>query len=204
MNSKSTYDHAYFDALYALNQGDPWHYEQRWYEQRKRQICKALLPKLHFESAIEIGCSNGMLSQELAPHTGELICLDANTTAIQLAQQRLQDYSHVSFVQGIVPEDLPERKFQLIVLSEVLYYLDQAALEKLTHWLQHALDAEGCILACHWRAPISGFSFTGDDIHDHLNTHLPYKKCSQLQEPDFLVDVWINSPQSVAEQEGLK
>jgi Nodulation protein S (NodS). len=69
MNSKSTYDHAYFDALYALNQGDPWHYEQRWYEQRKRQICKALLPKLHFESAIEIGCSNGMLSQELAPHT---------------------------------------------------------------------------------------------------------------------------------------
>ena len=65
MNSKAAYDQEYFDALYALNQGDPWHYEQRWYEQRKRQICLAVLPRLQFDSAIEIGCSNGIFSQEL-------------------------------------------------------------------------------------------------------------------------------------------
>jgi SAM-dependent methyltransferase len=204
MNSKLTYDHKYFDALYRVNQGDPWQYEQRWYEQRKRQICLALLPRPHFESAIEIGCSNGVFSQALAERTNGLICLDAHSTAVRLARQRLQGYAHVNVRQGIVPADLPEGKFQLIVLSEILYYLDHATLEQLIHWLLKALDHGGCILACHWRAPISGFALTGDDVHHYLQRHLPYQKCSQLQEPDFQVEVWINSAQSLAEQEGLK
>lgn len=117
MNSKAAYDQEYFDALYALNQGDPWQYEQRWYEQRKRQICLAVLPSLQFDSAIEIGCSNGIFSQELAQRTNSLMCLDANDTAIQLAQQRLQDYSHVQVLQRIVPDDLPKQKFQLIEIG---------------------------------------------------------------------------------------
>ena len=32
----------YFDQLYQDND-DTWHYQQRWYEQRKRQLCLAAL-----------------------------------------------------------------------------------------------------------------------------------------------------------------
>ena len=35
----------YFDQLYQDND-DPWHYQQRWYEQRKRQLCLAALPQV--------------------------------------------------------------------------------------------------------------------------------------------------------------
>src|SRR5690606_36829695 len=135
MNSKAAYDQEYFDALYALNEGDPWQFEQRWYEQRKRPNCLAVLPSLQFDSAIEIGCSNVIFSQELAQRTNSLMCLDANDTAIQLAQRRLQAYPHVQVLQRIVPDDLPEQKFQLIVVSEILYYLNPIALQRVLTWL---------------------------------------------------------------------
>ncbi|MGE8538685.1 MAG: class I SAM-dependent DNA methyltransferase [Acinetobacter sp.] len=204
MNSKTAYDQEYFDALYALNQGDPWQYEQRWYEQRKRQICLAVLPQLHFASAIEIGCSNGMFSQQLAERTDSLMCLDANSTAVQLAQQRLHAYPHVQVLQRVVPTDLPQQKFQLIVVSEILYYLDATALEQVLAWLNTALEPGGCILSCHWRAPISGFSLNGEDVHRHLTAQLKYAHSLSVQDSDFLVDLWLNSTRSVAEQEGLK
>ncbi|WP_227504143.1 methyltransferase domain-containing protein [Acinetobacter sp. HR7] len=50
---------------------------------------------------MEIGCSNGVLSSELAKRCEHLICMDANPTAIQLANQRLT-HDHVTVVQGIL------------------------------------------------------------------------------------------------------
>ncbi|OAL85105.1 methyltransferase [Acinetobacter sp. SFD] len=204
MNSNAAYDQEYFDALYALNQGDPWQYEQRWYEQRKRQICLALLPLLRFESAIEIGCSNGVFSQELAQRTDSLMCLDANDTAIRLARQRLHTYPHVQILQRIVPDNLPKQKFQLIVVSEILYYLNSTALDQVLTWLHTALEPGGCILSCHWRTPISGYSLNGEDIHQYLKAHLNHTHHLSLQDSDFLVDLWLNTAQSVAELEGLR
>src|SRR5690606_11765020 len=167
MNSKAAYDQEYNDALYALNQGDPWQYEQRWYEQRNRQICLAVLPCLQIDSATETGRSNGIISQELAQRTDSLMCLDANDTAVQLAQQRLQVYPHVQVLQCIVPDELPKQKFQLIVVSEILYYLNPTALQQVLTWLHTALEPGGCILSCHWRAPISGFTLNGEDVHQY-------------------------------------
>lgn len=50
----------YFDTLYHYND-DPWGYTQRWYEQRKRQICLALLPRQRYGRILELGCANGVL-----------------------------------------------------------------------------------------------------------------------------------------------
>ena len=132
------------------------------------------------------------------------MCLDANETAIQLARQRLHAYPHVQVLQRIVPDHLPQQKFQLIVISEILYYLDPAALQQVLAWLHTALELGGCILSCHWRAPIAGFSLNGEEVHRQLKAQLKYKHNLSVQDSDFLVDLWLNSAQSVAEQEGLK
>ncbi|KGT47721.1 MULTISPECIES: hypothetical protein [Acinetobacter] len=44
MTKAEAYQHEYFAELYRENNGDPWRYEQRWYEQRKRDITLAVLP----------------------------------------------------------------------------------------------------------------------------------------------------------------
>lgn len=203
MTKAEAYQHEYFAELYRENNGDPWRYEQRWYEQRKRDITLAVLPQPLFSTGIEIGCSNGVLSFELAKRCEYLMCMDANPTAIQLANQRLA-HDHVTVVQGIVPRDLPEQQFDLIVASEVLYYLEEQILQQLIDWMNTHLSHNGCIVACHWRYDIEGFGLNGERVHQLLKQHLNYFHSVQLQDADFLLDVWTNSSDSVAAQEGLR
>src|SRR5690606_38499175 len=99
---------------------------------------------------------------------------------------------------------LPQQKFQLIVMSEFLYYLDPAALQQVFAWLHTSLEPGGCFLSCHWRCPFVGFSLNGVEVHRQLKVQLKYKHNLSVQDSDFLVDLWLNSAQSVAEQEGLK
>jgi hypothetical protein len=51
----------YFDRMYADSQ-DPWDFAGRWYEQRKRALTMASLPRARFRRAFEPGCSIGQLS----------------------------------------------------------------------------------------------------------------------------------------------
>lgn len=196
----------YFDQLYQDND-DPWHYQQRWYEQRKRQLCLAALPQAQFQRVLEIGCSNGIFSELLAPRCQQLICVDAHRRAVELAQARLARFAHVQVRQQRVPETHLELEngglFDLIILSEVAYYLRPAELVQLMQQLQQCLSADGTLLACHWRYPIAGFELNGDQVHACLRQQLALHHYLQMNDPDFLLDLWTQDAQSVAAREGL-
>lgn len=192
----------YFDQLYA-NNNDPWDYENRWYEQRKRQICLSLLPLKHYTSILEVGCSNGVFSQDLAARCQKLTCLDGNATAVQLAKNRLSGFDHVSVLQRQIPSQWPDGQFDFIVISEIAYYLNEIELEKMAILAAQSLTSHGMILCCHWRYPIEGFALTGTQVHALLQQHLPLSHYLNLNDPDFVVDIWSKQPISVAQQEGL-
>ena len=42
----------YFEKLYKGNE-DPWSFRERWYEQRKRNLTLAALPRSHYGSIFE-------------------------------------------------------------------------------------------------------------------------------------------------------
>ena len=50
----------FFDQLYEHNP-DPWAFRERWYEQRKRALTLASVPRQHYASIYELGCANGEL-----------------------------------------------------------------------------------------------------------------------------------------------
>lgn len=200
--TKHAYPHDYFAELYRVNNGDPWQYEQRWYEKRKREITLAVLPYPQFQRGIEIGCSNGVLSAELAERCDYLMCMDANATAILKASERLR-HDHVEVVQGIVPPDLPNESFDLIMVSEVLYYLEEPMLQQLINWINTHLSPQGCIVACHWRHEIAGFHLNGERVHQLLKQQLDDHHYLQLKDHNFDLDVWTSGLVSIAEQEGL-
>lgn len=199
---KTAYDAAYFEQLYTQNKGDPWQYEQRWYEQRKRDISLAVLPKPQFTQALEIGCSNGVLSTALAKRCTHLLCLDANDIAVTQAKMRLP--ASVTVKQAIVPEALPQQRFDLIVISEILYYLSEQHLLELMTWLNQSLQPEGCILACHWKYPIDHFELNGLLVHQQLKQYLTTAHYLSVHDHDFELDLWYNTAHSLAAQEGLR
>lgn len=225
----SAYSDSYFDELYNDN-ADPWQYQTRWYEERKRNTCLALLPQPHYERAIELGCGNGVLSELLAHRCQDLISIDGNHQAVKLAKERLAVLPHARVIQGIVPDKLfslkellEQRKplsentsinqppFDLIVISEILYYLSSSDIDVVINWALHNLALNGTLLCCHWRYAIDGFAMTGESVHQRLhqtfindneNQH-SFNHQSQMIDSDFLLDIWQRSSTSVAMQENL-
>ena len=131
----------FFDQLYEQNP-DPWAFRDRWYEQRKRALTLASLPRQHYGSIYELGCANGELSAGLAQRTDRLLCCDAAAKAVELARERLSHCAHAHVEQSRIPEHWPAEQFELIVLSELGYYLDAQALQRLVDRVLSSLSAD--------------------------------------------------------------
>lgn len=193
----------FFDQLYESNP-DPWAFRDRWYEQRKRALTLASLPRQHYASIYELGCANGELSAGLAQRTDRLLCCDAAAKAVELARERLRHCPHAQVQQSRVPAHWPEEHFELIVLSELGYYLDEAELHHLIERVVRSLTPDGHFLACHWRPAIEGCSLTGDSVHHRLHESLGLHRLARHLEDDFILEVWGRDPISVAQREGLR
>lgn len=189
----------YFDAIYAKSE-DPWRLRNRWYEQRKRDLTVASLPHPEYLRALEIGCSNGMLAEALAPRCKELIAVDISEKAVFQARQRLGSSVDVRALDVLT--SFPEGKFDLIVLSEVGYYWGNSRLDGSLKAIRDHLSPGGVFVACHWRHPVDGYPMDGDAVHALIETH-GWKRLARHVELDFLLEVFSNDSRSVAEQEGF-
>ena len=65
-----------------------------------------------------------------------------------------------------LPEDFPEGPFELIVCSEVLYYLDPPAFDAMLEAIGRELT--GSLLAVHWRPATETYPLGGDEVHERL------------------------------------
>lgn len=193
----------YFDQLFAGND-DPWAFRQRWYEQRKRALTLAVLTRPHYTSIFEPGCANGELSAELAARCDRLVCCDTAAAAVALAQTRLMGFAHAQVHQSRLPQEWPSGQFELIVLSELCYYLDADDLQRLIDCALNALTDNGQLLACHWRPRIDGCPQTAEQVHELLAQRLGMPHLVQHHDSDFLLDLWSRDGTSVATHEGLR
>lgn len=190
----------YFEQLFDGND-DPWAFRQRWYEQRKRALTLASLPRRHYPSIFEPGCANGELSAELALRCDRLLVCDTSARAVALASQRLQGSPHASVMQGRLPHDWPQEPFDLIVFSEVGYYLDETDLRACIQRMRESLGENGQLLACHWRPAIDGCPLDAEQVHRMLADELGLPRISSHREADFVLEVFGRQRSSIAQQE---
>ena len=136
----------HFEALYR-NAADPWHYVENDYEQGRFAATLKALPGARYRRACEIGCSIGVLTQMLAARCDEILGVDCSPKAIEQARIRLAALPHASIHLMRVPGQKPEGDFDLIVLSEVLYFFSDADLRAIAAFVTQRLTAGGtCIL----------------------------------------------------------
>ena len=186
----------YFDELFASND-DPWAFQTRWYEQRKRDLTLAALPRQRYARVFEPGCANGELSLRLAERCDNLVGMDLSARAVELARLRLALHPHAEVIKGHLPQDWPEGKFDLIVISEWAYYLTPASLIELIGRINSSLTADGAVLACHWLRPIDGCPMDGRQAHDLLSLHLGLDHTLKHKETDFLLEMWSKQSGSI-------
>jgi trans-aconitate methyltransferase len=156
-----------FEARYRADT-DPWGFATEPYEQAKYARTLAALGPRHFAAALELGCSIGVLTERLAPRCDRLVALDAAPTAVARARTRLAGVPTVTVLEGLVPEDLPPGPWELVVASEILYYLDAALLDLAVERLAADLAPGGLLLAVHWTGVAASHALPADVVHARL------------------------------------
>ncbi len=101
---------------------DPWNFRTSGYEHAKFAATLAALSHAHYRQVLEIGCGNGELAKRLCLRCASYVGLDAVDVAIAEAEKSVPSGE---FHQCFLPCRLPDGAFDLIVASEILYFLDQ-------------------------------------------------------------------------------
>ncbi len=141
---------AEFEQRYQQD-ADPWGYRSSPYEHAKYDATLEVCGVGPFRAALELGGSIGVFSARVAPRCLELTTVDFSPTAVGSARHELRPFPHVRALVGEIPDALPDGSYDLVVASEILYYLKTAALAATLSRLEQALAPGGRVVAVHWR-----------------------------------------------------
>jgi cyclopropane fatty-acyl-phospholipid synthase-like methyltransferase len=180
--------HADFEARYQANP-DPWGYETSEYERRKYDATLEACGAGPFNRALELGSSIGVFSARLAPRCHSLVTIDAAPSAVADARRRLSAMPWVQVLHGAIPEAIPEGGFDLVVASEILYYLEPHELSATFAALSDCLAPRGRLVAVHWRPSGQERPFTAAEVHALLRRQGWLWPLSSAPTEDYLLDV---------------
>ena len=151
----------YFDALYTVDL-DPWKFATSPYERGKYMLTLNAMPKPRYRSALEVGCSIGVLTRSLASRCDAVVAIDAAPIPVAEARRRCADLPGVRFEQMFVPDQWPDGAFELILLSEVVYYLSTEDVGRLAARVAGSLPRGGSVILVHWTGP-TDYPLSGDE-----------------------------------------
>jgi LmbE family N-acetylglucosaminyl deacetylase len=184
-------DEAVDDTLDELHRStpDPWGVDERWYEHRKRQLTLAALPRRRFRRALEVGCSRGALAEDLATRSEEIVAVDQSAMAVHAARKRLADVPGASVAELDVPGQWPVGRFDLVVVSEMGYFLSPTDLDRLIDRIADSLDDDGVVLLCHWRHHVAGWVLDGPDVHERFRASRLPDEAARYEDRDVEIAV---------------
>ena len=186
--SKEIIDKQYFDDMYAASQ-DPWNFTGSMYEQEKYQHTITALGGEDFINGLEIGCSIGVLTKMLSEYCTSLLGVDISEKPILIARERLKDNLGVKFEVFDIPRQYPDNQFDLIVVSEVAYYLSEKDLISTKSLILNSLADNGTLCLVHWRPQIDGCAFNGDQVNDSFLNDGAYNPAYQYSNDQYRIDV---------------
>lgn len=144
---------------------DPYGTATSPYEQRKYADIVATLGDRRFARGLEIGCSEGVFTEMLAPFCDELVAVDISDIAVERARARLAGRAGVRVERRTLPLDFPEGGFDLIVCSDVLYLWSSEVLDIGLRTILSALRPGGLLLLQHFVGSF-GAPVSGDEVHE--------------------------------------
>jgi len=183
---------AHFETLYAQSD-DPWDVRCAWYEQRKRAILLASLGKPCYRSAFEPGCGNGEMSVALAARCESLLACDGAASALDAARRRVPDAAArgIHFETRRLPADWPlDDTFDLIVLSELLYYFDEDAIASMLARAAANLAPDGELVLCHYLHDFDDRITLTATVHAIADALPGLRRSLHHRDEAFVLDVW--------------
>ncbi len=179
---------AEFERRYQRD-GDPWDYRSSGYELAKYDVTLSACGPGPFASALELGGSIGVFSARLAHRCEALTTIDGSPTAVSAARAQLTGFPQARAIVGEIPEAIGPGAHDLVVASEILYYLDDDALAATLERLRDVLIAGGRLVAVHWRPAGPERPQTAATVHARLRSQPWLRPLCDRCTADYLLDV---------------
>jgi SAM-dependent methyltransferase len=181
----------YFESLYQADP-DPWRFASSPYEQEKYAASLAALPARRFRRGLELGCSIGIFTRLLSARCDHLLALDVSDSALARARENCATLP-VTLENRRIPGEWPEGEFDLIVLSEVLYYLTADDVRRTAARAVAALSRPGVILMVHYLGG-TDYPLTGDDAARIFAAASGLRSTFAASTPLYRIDMLENDP----------
>lgn len=179
----------YFEQIFA-GDGDPWCFETSAYEASKYDVTLAATAGRVYDCGLEVGCANGVLTSRLASLCKFLMAIDLSDSALSLARSRCSDLANVEFSKLVFPTQHLSGSFDLILMSEVVYYWSVADISAASSYVRSHLRPGGDLLMVHWTGE-TDYPQTGDEAVRLMQVGLPEFKiiCADRYER-YRLDLW--------------
>ncbi|MBN9200455.1 MAG: hypothetical protein ABS61_02115 [Microbacterium sp. SCN 70-18] len=194
---------SHFERFFATHD-DPWGFRSSWYEQRKRELLLATLPRATYDAGLELGCATGILTARLAERCAHLVAVDFAEGALTAAARELVGRDNVTLQTAALPHEWPDGEYDLVLLSEIGYFWNVADLDTAIDRITQSLAPTGHLIACHWRHPMPENPTGGDEVHERLRANSRWQSVAVHIEKDFVLEVFSPYPaRSVAQEMGM-
>jgi SAM-dependent methyltransferase len=161
---------AFFEEKYREN-ADPWDFSHSAYELGRYDAIINAIAHRTYRWAFEPGCSIGVLTERLAAYCGTVDAIDFSPTAIMQAQRRCAHLHNVEVRCAALPDGVPAKNFDLLVLSEIGYYFTPQAWQQISSTLVDSIAQGATVLAAHWLGHSQDHCISGDEVHEILLAH---------------------------------
>ena len=178
----------YFNSIYR-SATDPWEYESSWYEQRKYAVTLSALPNARYRRALEAGCSFGVLSERLAARCDSLVCFDFVQSVALRAKNRLKGLSHVEVRCAELTTCWPEPCGDLVLWSEVAYYLGESARNLAVTGLEKWLLPKGHLVTVNYTEAMDT-PLSGAEVSSWLDSVEFLKRTAWYTDNTFELSIW--------------
>ena len=136
-----------------------------------------------------------------------MTAVDVADAAVRSADARLREAGcrdRVTLARASLDTAWPPGPFDLVVLSEVAYYLEADTLAAVLRRECPRLQPGAKIVAAHWRHPVADYPLTGDAAHAVIAGTPGLTPMGSYQDPDVVVEVFdTGDGRSVAAREAV-
>ncbi len=181
---------SHFNSLFADN-SDPWNYRTSWAERRRLDLITAMLPDELYDTVFEPACASGSLTERLASRARHVMAWDGSSAAITHAQELTKSHTNVHFAVKSVPEHWPDEPFDLVVLSDFLYYLPREGVVDVAVLAEQSVRPGGSIVACHWRGSAHDFCLPGGTAVHAVLADVLGPATSSYGDQRHLIEGWV-------------
>lgn len=147
---------------------DPWNQRTSAYERQKRAATINAAGPGRRARTLELGAGNGVLAKALAVFDGEVVAVEGVPAAAALARVRLETVPGASVVEGMIPQAVPHGPYDLVVASEILFYLDIPSYRMTLRLIPGWLAPGSRLVAVHSRTPEPARVRSADLVHADL------------------------------------